>query len=103
MSTEAKAEEQKLLKNLGAYRAPRSTFHFNPTNGTKYYFTGNERTYRRVLCQVYIEADKDYYLRFRVASKAKKGNDNEFMLDYFEMVPSSVYAVDGEGAMEDDL
>jgi len=103
MSTEAKAEEQKLLKNLGAYRAPRSTFHFHPTNGTKYYFTGNERTYRRVLCQVYIEADKDYYLRFRVASKAKKGNDNEFMLDYFEMVPSSVYAVDGEGAMEDDL
>ncbi len=103
MSTEAKAEEQKLLKNLGAYRAPVSTFHFHPQNGTKYWFTGNERTYRRVLCQAYVDANQDYYLRFRVASKAKKGNDNEFMLDYLEMVPSSVYAVDGEGAMEDDL
>jgi hypothetical protein len=38
-----------------------------------------------------------------VASDGKQGNNNEFMLDYFEIVPSSVYSVDGEGAMEDDL
>ncbi len=102
MSDEDKAEEQKLLKNLGAYRAGRSTYHFN-TSGTKYYFTGNARTYRRILCQTYIDADKEHYLRFRVASDGKQGNNNEFMLDYFEIVPSSVYSVDGEGAMEDDL
>jgi len=102
MTSEEKAEEQKLLKNLGAYRAGRSTYHFN-TSGNKYYFLGNERTYRRILCQTYIDANEDHYLRFRVASDGKQGNNNEFMLDYFEMVPKSVYGVDGDGDMEDDL
>ena len=101
-TAEEKAEEQKLLKNLGAYRAGRATYHFN-NDGTRYFFTGNERTYRRILCQTWITAGDDHYLRFRVASDGKQGNNNEFMLDYFEIVPSSVYAVDGEGDMEDDL
>ena len=101
-TTEQKAEEQKLLKNLGAYRDGRSQYHFN-TSGTKYFFTGNERTYRRILCQTYIDSTKDHYLRFRVASDGKQGNNNEFMLDFFEMVPKSVYSVDGDGDMEDDL
>lgn len=99
---EEKAEEQKLLRNLGAYRAGTSTYHFNG-DGTKYFFAGNPRTYRRILCQTMITANQDHYLRFRVASDGKQGNNNEFMLDYFEIVPSSVYAVDGDGAMEDDL
>ena len=58
---------------------------------------------RRILCQTYIDANKDHYLRFRVASDGKQGNDNEFMLDFFEMCPKSVYGVDGDGEMEDDL
>ena len=99
---EEKAEEQKLLKNLGAYRAGRSIYHFPPA-GNKLYFLGNERTYRRILCQTYIDATKDHFVRFRVASDGKQGNNNEFMLDYFEMVPKSVYGVDGDGDMEDDL
>ena len=101
MSDEDKAQEQKLLKNLGAYRAPRSIFHFSTS--AKNYFVGNERTYRRILCQTYIDATKDHYLRFRVASDGKQGNNNEFMLDYLELVPKSVYGVDGDGDMEDDL
>lgn len=101
MTDEEKAKEQKVLKNLGAYRAGRSTYH---TNGsTKYFFIGNYRTFRRVLCQVPIDANKDHYLRFRVASDSKQGNDNEFMLDYLELVPKSVYGVGGDGEMEDDL
>ena len=99
---EEKAEEQKTLKNLGAYRDGRAQYHFN-TSGTKYYFLGNPRTYRRILCQTYIDADKDNYLRFRVASDGKQGNNNEFMLDFFEIVPSTVYSVEGDGDMEDDL
>ena len=99
---EEKAEEQKLLKNLGAYRAGRSNYHFS-SGGSKAYFLGNERTYRKILCQTYIDATKDHYVRFRVASDGKQGNNNEFMLDYFEMVPKSVYGVDGDGEMEDDL
>jgi hypothetical protein len=31
------------------------------------------------------------------------GNDNEFMLDYIELVPNSVYGVTDDGAMEDML
>ena len=100
MTDEEKAEEQKLLKNLGAYRAPRSLFHFGDQRN---YFVGNERTHRRVLCQAYIDATKDHYIRFRVASNGKQGNNNEFMLDYLELVPKSVYGVDGDGEMEDDL
>lgn len=101
LSDEEKAEEQKVLKNLGAYRSPRSLFHFSTS--TKSYFAGNERTYRRILCQTYMDATKDHYIRFRVASDGKQGNNNEFMLDYLELVPKSVYGVDGEGDMEDDL
>ena len=103
MTDEEKAEEQKLLKNLGAYRAPRSIFHFPEDGGSRLFFAGNERTYRRILCQTYLDANKDHYLRFRVASDGKQGNNNEFMLDYLELVPKSVYGVDGEGDMEDDL
>ncbi|MBO4607894.1 MAG: fasciclin, partial [Prevotella sp.] len=101
MTEEEKAEEQKLLKNLGAYRAPRSLFHFSTSS--KNYFVGNERTYRRILCQTYMDATKDHYIRFRVASDGKQGNNNEFMLDYLELVPKSVYGVDGDGEMENDL
>ena len=101
-SDEDKADEQKVLKNLGAYRAPRSTYHFN-SSGTKYYFVGTNGVYRRILCQTYIDKDTDHYLRFRVASNGKQGNNNEFMLDYLEIVPKSVYSVDGDGEMEDDL
>ena len=101
MTIEEKAEEQKLLKNLGAYRGPRSIFHFSTSS--KGYFCGNERTYRRIMCQTYIDATKDHYIRFRVASDGKQGNNNEFMLDYLELVPKSVYGVDSEGEIEDDL
>jgi len=101
MSDEDKAEEQKVLKNLGAYRAPRSIFHFDYSN--KNYFVGNNRTYRRILCQARIDATKDHFIRFRVASDGKQGNNNEFMLDYLELVPKSVYGVDGDGDMEDDM
>ena len=101
MTDEEKAEEQKLLKNLGAYRAPRSLFHFSTRE--KFFFVGNNRTYRRILCQAYMDATQDHFIRFRVASDGKQGNNNEFMLDYLEMVPKSVYGVDGDGEMEDDL
>jgi hypothetical protein len=55
-----------------------------------------------VLCTVHINPEKDHYLRVRSVS-SKKGNDNEFMLDYIELVPKSVYGVTDEGAMEDML
>ena len=102
-SKEELAEEQKLLKNLNAYRGPRSTYNIGGNGSQKNYSWGISHMMRRVLCQTYIDATKDHYLRFRVASDGKQGNDNEFMLDFFEMVPKSVYGIDGDGDMEDDL
>ena len=102
-SKEELAEEQKLLKNLGAYRGPRSCYNIGNNGSTKNYSWGIKNMMRRILCQTYIDATKDHYLRFRVASEAKQGNNNEFMFDFFEMVPKSVYGIDGDGDMEDDL
>lgn len=102
MTSEEKAEEQKLLKNLGVYRDPRSSVYYELNDGKKRCALGCMHMYRRILCQYYLYPDRDYYIRFRVASDGK-GNNNEFMLDFFEMVPRTVYGVDGEGAMEDDL
>ena len=99
---EEKAEEQKTLKNLGVYRDGRSQYHFS-SGGSKYYFMGNERTHRKIVYQGYVDATKDHFVRFRVASDGKQGNNNEFMFDFWEMVPKSVYGVDGDGEMEDDL
>lgn len=102
-SVEDLAAEQKLLKNLGGYRAPRACYNWDPSNNRKNYSWGMVHMMRRILCQTYIDATKDHYIRFRVASDGKQGNNNEFMLDYFEMVPKSVYGIEGEGDMEDDL
>ena len=96
-SEEEKAAEQKVLKNLGAYRDGRSQWVGDKTRAM-----GATGMYRRIICQTNVDATKDHYIRFRVASDGQ-GNDNEFMFDFFEMVPKTVYAVDGEGAMEDDL
>ena len=55
------------------------------------------------LSQTYIDNTKDHYLRIRCASKSKTGNNNEFMIDYLELVPKSIYGVVDDGEIEDDL
>ena len=101
LTDEEKAEDQKALKNKGYYRGPRGGYH---TNGdTKFEWVGKAQTYRRVLCQAYFDNTKDHYLRIRCASKSKTGNNNEFMMDYLELVPKSVYGVANSGEIEDDL
>lgn len=101
---EEKVEDQKFLKNKGCYRGAYGGYH---TSGgsTINEFVNNERTFRRVLCTATIDPDDgtDHYIRIRCTSTSKLGNNNEFMIDYLEIVPKSVYAVDGEGEMEDDL
>lgn len=94
---EQKAEQQKTLKNLGAYIYPIGLWR---DVGSKGYCHTEYQNMRRVLCQTYLDANKDHYLRMR---KTNDGNpDDTFMLDFLELVPKSVYGVDGE-KMEDDL
>lgn len=100
---EEKVEDQKFLKNKGCYRGAYGGYHVVNNEVTE--FVDNPRTYRRVLCTATIDPDDgtDHYIRIRCTSTSKLGNNNEFMIDYLEIVPKSVYAVDGEGEMEDDL
>ena len=100
MTDEEKAEDQKTLKNKGYYRAPWGMYHSdgNVIND----FTMNARTYRRVLCEQYIDNTQEHYLRLQCISESTTGNNFEMQLDYIELVPKSVYDVP-EGEMEDDL
>lgn len=101
MTDEEKAEDQKMLKNLGYYRGAYGGYHSSGSVINE--FVDNPRTYRLVLCQVHINPKKDHYLRIRCTSSSKLGNNNEFMMDYFEIVPKSVYGVTESGKMETDL
>lgn len=103
MNDEEKQEDRKTLKNLGYYRGARGGYHYNGAGATTTTrFCDNKETFRIVLCTVHITPGEDYYLRIRCVS-SKMGNDNEFMIDYLELVPKSVYGVTDEGAQEDDL
>ena len=101
MTDEEKAEDQKMLKNLGYYRGAYGGYH--SSGSTINEFVDNPRTYRLVLCTVHINPKKDHYIRVRCTSSSKLGNNNEFMMDYLEIVPKSVYGISSSGAMETDL
>ena len=101
MTDEEKAEDQKMLKNLGYYRGAYGGYHTNGSNINE--FVDNERTYRLVLCTVHITPKQDHFIRIRCTSTSKLGNNNEFMMDYLEIVPKSVYGVTTSGSMESDL
>jgi uncharacterized surface protein with fasciclin (FAS1) repeats len=92
--------DQKELKNKGYYRGATGGYHLPYGGGNDHIYFGKQaNTYRMVLCTTNINASEDHYLRIRCVS-AKQGNDNEFMLDYLELVPRSVYGITDEGSME---
>ena len=99
-SQEDLAEDQKALRNLGVYRGPYASNHVDPNSGYAAPWVGNWRTYRRVVSQQRMDASKDHWLRFRVASESTTGERNLFMLDYLELVPKTVYGVDATGLAE---
>ena len=103
MTDEVKAEYIKTLKNLGVYTHPRSLFCDDGGSGNRGWNCIYNIGIRRIISQSFIDSTKDHYMRFRVASDGKQGNNNEFALDFIELVPKSVYGADGDGEMEDDL
>ena len=97
------AADQKVLKNKGYYRGAAGGYRYNGAGGTTTaVFATQPQTFRIVFCTVHMDPNQDHYLRVRCVS-SKKGNDNEFMLDYLELVPKSIYGVTDEGQMEDML
>ena len=103
MSEEEKAEYIKALKNLGVYTHPRSMYCDNGGSGNRGWNVVYNIGIRRIISQSFIDCNKDHFMRIRVASDGKQGNNNEFALDFLELVPKSVYGADGAGEMEDDL
>ena len=106
MSDEEKAEDQKALKNKGYYRGAMGGYRYNgegeSSSRTKAIFGTQANTFRIVFCTVNIDPNQDHYLRIRNVG-SKQGNNNEFMMDYLELVPKSVFGVTDDNAMEDDL
>ena len=103
LSEEEKAEYIKTMKNLGVYTYPRSVFCDNGGSGNLGYPCVYDIGFRKIISQSYLDSTKDHYLRIRVASDGKQGNNNEFALDFLELVPKSVYGVGSDGETEDDL
>ncbi len=101
---EQKEENEKILKNNGYYRGPASVFNIigvgnkDGSNAPKSYFYNTAPTLRKVLCTVTIDGEKDHNLRIR---SVYADGGAELMIDYIEIVPKSVYGVEGEGLGED--
>lgn len=102
MNTTELSADQKALKNKGYYRGAEGGYRWDQAHSARTWFSTQANTFRRVLCTVYIDPNENHYLRIRSVS-SKMGNDNEFMLDYLELVPKSIYGVTDEGEMESML
>lgn len=95
--------DQKVLKNKRYYRGAAGGYRYNGAGvSTTTIFATLPNTIRLVVCTSHIDPRKDQYLRIRCVS-TKQGNDNEFMLDYLELVPKSIWGVTDEGEIENML
>ena len=103
LSEEEKAEYIKTMKNLGVYTYPRSVYCDNGGSGNWGYPCVYDIGFRKIISQSYLDSKQDHYLRIRVASDGNQGKNNEFALDFLELVPKSVYGVGSDGETEDDL
>ena len=102
MSFNDLATDQKVLKNKGYYRGAAGGYRYWQGSTTQVIFATQPQTLRMVICTTHINPEEDHYLRIRCVS-TKQGNDNEFMLDYLELVPKSIYGVLEDGKMESML
>ena len=95
--------DQKVLKNKGYYRGAAGGYRYDGEGASTYtIFATQPHTIRLVICTAHIDPKEDHTLRIRCVS-SKKGNNNEFMLDYLELVPKSIYGITDEGHMESML
>lgn len=98
MTSDEKVAERKALKNKGYYRGPAGVYRLS--GSTHNLFVNQPETFRIVFCTVHITPGEYHTLRVRNVST---NGSTEFMLDYLEIVPKSVYGITDEGQTEDDL
>ncbi len=96
---------KKNMHNMGWYHGPRSVFSFGTegtldgSNSTKNLFCNNVHTMRYVLCTTNLDEDTQHTVRIKSIWAVGTAL---VMIDYLELVPKSVYGVEGEGKAEDD-
>jgi len=99
---------KKNMHNLGWYHGPRSVFNFGTegtldgANASKSYFCNNGGggyTVRYVLATANLDENTQHTVRIKSVWAVGTAL---VMLDYFELVPKSVYGVEGTGKAEDD-
>lgn len=100
-----KEAAKKNMHNLGWYHGPRSVFimngegHPDGSNNRLSYFCSIARTCRFVLCTANLDERVQHTVRIKSVWAVGTAL---VMIDYFELVPKSVYGVEGEGKAEDD-
>ncbi len=96
---------KKNMHNMGWYHGPRSVFNFGTegtvdgSNSTKNLFCNNIHTMRYVLCTTTLDENVQHTVRIKSIWAVGTAL---VMVDYLELVPKSVYGVEGEGKAEDD-
>lgn len=91
------AENDKNLRNQGYMKGPNYHCLCDGTAETPIRQRGGEyAALRRIITTANMDADKTYYLRFKTALKKA---DSQFFMDFFEIVPTSVY----NGALPEDI
>lgn len=81
----ANAANDRTMRNLGYMKAPK----YMTSPNSKRSFRTNGTVLRRIITQEYLKADKTYYIRFK---SALRSTTNQFFVDYFEIVPRTVYS-----------
>lgn len=81
-------DNDKLMRSHGYMKAPDS---YGPYDGS---MRNDSYFYRKIVCEIYLESGKDYYLRMR-----KVSGIDPVAFNYLEIVPFDVYS--GENGPED--
>lgn len=111
LSQDAKDQTRKELANQGWYYGPRSVRNISTGGGSvkddnllsssnSTPFCNNNGTVRRLIYTGVLDGNVQHTMRIR-STYAVGGA--ELMFDYLEIVPKSVYGIEGEGKGEDDL
>jgi len=111
LSDEAKEQTRKELANQGWYYGPKSVRNISTGGGSvkddnllsasnSSPFCNNNGTVRRLIYTGPLDGGVQHTMRIR-STYAVGGA--ELMFDYLEIVPKSVYGIEGEGKGEDDL
>lgn len=111
LSQDAKEQTRKELANQGWYYGPRGVRNISTGGGSvkddnllsasnSSPFCNNNGTVRRLIYTGPLDGNVQHTMRIR-STYAVGGA--ELMFDYLEIVPKSVYGIEGEGKGEDDL